>query len=128
MKMTQGNFEAMKSIQETSNKNHEASIKNLEVQIGQLSRQFSTLQNNGGFGGNTQDNPKNENCKAFNLRNRVVPSPEVRESSKKESKNVVRVELKKKGMTRLKKRTMRVKSKKRRNVRLMKNVRVSKKK
>ncbi|MCI03303.1 hypothetical protein A2U01_0024340, partial [Trifolium medium] len=83
MKMTQGNFEAMKSSQKTSNKNHEASIKNLEVQMGQLSRQFSTLQTSGGFGGNTKDNPKNENCKAINLRSRVVPNPEVRERSKK---------------------------------------------
>ncbi|MCI14456.1 hypothetical protein A2U01_0035587 [Trifolium medium] len=65
MKMTQGNFEAMKTSQEamkasqeTSNKNHEASIKNLEVQMSQLSRQFSNVQNSGGFGGNTQDNPK----------------------------------------------------------------------
>ncbi|MCI27906.1 hypothetical protein A2U01_0049106, partial [Trifolium medium] len=40
MRMTQGHFEAMKSCQEASNKNHEASIKNLEVQMGQLSRQF----------------------------------------------------------------------------------------
>ncbi|MCI23064.1 hypothetical protein A2U01_0044242, partial [Trifolium medium] len=57
--------------------------------MGQLSRQFSSLQNGGGFGGNTQDNPKNESCNAINLRNRVVPSSEVRESSqKKESKKV----------------------------------------
>ncbi|MCI41493.1 hypothetical protein A2U01_0062726, partial [Trifolium medium] len=51
--------------------------------MGQLSRQFSTLHNSGGFGGNTQDNPKNESCNAINLRNRVVPFPEVGESSKK---------------------------------------------
>ncbi|MCI18432.1 hypothetical protein A2U01_0039586, partial [Trifolium medium] len=83
LQMTQGYFEAMKTSQETSNKNQEALIKNLEVQMGQLSRQFSNLQGSGGFGGNTQDNPKNESCKAINLRNRVVPSPEVRESSRK---------------------------------------------
>ncbi|MCI27528.1 hypothetical protein A2U01_0048727, partial [Trifolium medium] len=83
MKMTQGNFEAMKISQETSNKNHEASIKNLEVQMGQLSRQFSNLQNSGGFGGNTQDNPRNESCNAINLRSREVLSPEVGENSKK---------------------------------------------
>ncbi|MCH90687.1 hypothetical protein A2U01_0011609, partial [Trifolium medium] len=83
IKMRQGNFEAMKTSQETSNKNHEASIKNLEVQMGQLSKQFSSLQSGGSFGGNTQDNPKNESCKAINLRNRVVSSLKVRENSKK---------------------------------------------
>ncbi|MCI13094.1 hypothetical protein A2U01_0034207, partial [Trifolium medium] len=89
MQMTQGNFEAMKSSQETSNKNHEASIKNLEVQMGQLSRQFSNLQNSGGFGGNTKDNPNKESCNAINLRSRVVPSPDLGENSKKsESKKV----------------------------------------
>ncbi|XP_045810767.1 uncharacterized protein LOC123905179 [Trifolium pratense] len=72
MMMTQSNFEAMKSSQETSNKNHEASIKNLEVQMGQLSRQFSMLQNNGGFGGNTLDNPTNESCNGITLRSREI--------------------------------------------------------
>ncbi|CAJ2653497.1 unnamed protein product [Trifolium pratense] len=64
---------AMKSSQATSNKNHEASIKNLEVQMGQLSRQFSMLQNQGGFGGNTHDNPKNETCNGITLRSREIP-------------------------------------------------------
>ncbi|CAJ2672483.1 unnamed protein product [Trifolium pratense] len=73
MLMTQSNFEAMKSSQATSNKNHEASIKNLEVQMGQLSRQFSMLQNQGGFGGNTHDNPKNETCNGITLRSREIP-------------------------------------------------------
>ncbi|MCI26516.1 hypothetical protein A2U01_0047712, partial [Trifolium medium] len=89
MRMTQGHFEAMKSSQETSNKNHEASIKNLEVQMGQLSRQLSNLQNGIGFGGNTQDNPKKESCNAINLRSRVVPTPEVRENSKKKKSKKV---------------------------------------
>ncbi|PNY05190.1 hypothetical protein L195_g001633 [Trifolium pratense] len=93
MQMTQGNFEAMKKSQEVSNKNHEASIKNLEVQMGQLSRQFSSLQNNGGFGGNTHDNPKNESCKAINLRSREVPDPKVSEKLKK--KNVSEGEVEK---------------------------------
>ncbi|MCI66742.1 hypothetical protein A2U01_0088000, partial [Trifolium medium] len=53
--------------------------------MGQLSRQFSNLQNSGRFGGNTQENPKDESCNAINLRSREVPSPEVREISKKES-------------------------------------------
>jgi hypothetical protein len=82
MKMTQGNFEAMKVSQdqlklsqEISNKNQEASIKNLETQIGQLSRQFSASQNQG-FEGNTKDNPRKEQVNAITLRSRVVPTPE----------------------------------------------------
>ncbi|PNX75451.1 hypothetical protein L195_g031387, partial [Trifolium pratense] len=73
MQMTQGNLEAIRSSQETSNKNHEASIKNLELQMGQLSRQFSNLQNTGGFRGNTTDNSKNESCKGITLRSRELP-------------------------------------------------------
>ncbi|MCH92290.1 hypothetical protein A2U01_0013227, partial [Trifolium medium] len=92
MQMTQGNFEAMKTSQETSNKNHEASIKNLEVQMGQLSRQFSSLQNSGGFGGNTKDNPKNETCKAITLRNREVPDLKVVEKPKKTKESEGEVE------------------------------------
>jgi hypothetical protein len=83
IKATQGNFEEMKisqkqmkADQDVANKNHEASIKTLETQIGQLSRQFSATQNNG-FEGSTKDNPRNESCKAINLRSRVIPSPEV---------------------------------------------------
>ncbi|MCI36560.1 hypothetical protein A2U01_0057783, partial [Trifolium medium] len=43
----------------------------------------SSLESQGGFGGNTQDNSKNESCNAVNLWSREVPSPEARESSKK---------------------------------------------
>ncbi|XP_045831120.1 uncharacterized protein LOC123922450 [Trifolium pratense] len=89
IKVTQGNFEAMKvsqdqmkTNQDIANKNHEASIKNLETQVGQLSRQFAATQNNG-FEGSTKDNPRNESCKAINLRNRVVPSPEIVTKKKK---------------------------------------------
>ncbi|CAJ2653673.1 unnamed protein product [Trifolium pratense] len=75
---------AMKSSQATSDKNHEASIKNLEVQMGQLSRQFSMLQNQGGFGGNTHDNPKNETCNGITLRSREIPErPAVEKPLKK---------------------------------------------
>ncbi|CAJ2642480.1 unnamed protein product [Trifolium pratense] len=59
MQMTQSNFEAMRASQETSNRNHEASIRNLETQIGQMSKQVAA-QSNGGFAGNTLDNPRNE--------------------------------------------------------------------
>ncbi|PNX54761.1 hypothetical protein L195_g048382, partial [Trifolium pratense] len=92
MMMTQSNFEAMKSSQETSNKNHEASIKNLEVQMGQLSRQFSMLQNQGGFGGNTQDNPMNETCNGITLRSREVPERQVVEKPIRKKVNEGEVE------------------------------------
>ena len=47
-------------------RNHNASIKSLEMQIGQLSRQIVVLpSSSGGFTGNTVDNPKNETCKAL---------------------------------------------------------------
>ncbi|MCI61848.1 hypothetical protein A2U01_0083105, partial [Trifolium medium] len=72
--MTQENFEAMKA-------NQQASIKNFENQMGQLSMQVSSLQTQGGFGGNTMDNPKNESCNVINLRSREVPSPVVREKA-----------------------------------------------
>ncbi|GAU10206.1 hypothetical protein TSUD_421460, partial [Trifolium subterraneum] len=52
IKVTQENFEEMKisqnqmkANQDIANKNHEASIKSVETQIGQLSRQFSATQN-----------------------------------------------------------------------------------
>ncbi|PNX73069.1 hypothetical protein L195_g028967 [Trifolium pratense] len=92
MMMTQSNFEAMKSSQETSNKNHEASIKNLEVQMGQLSRQFSMLQNNGGFGGNTLDNPTNESCNGITLRSREILERQVIEKTSKKKMNEGEVE------------------------------------
>lgn len=47
-------------------KNHDASIKKLEMQIGQLSRQIADLpSSSGGFTGNTMNNPKNETCNAL---------------------------------------------------------------
>lgn len=47
-------------------KNHDASIKNLEMQIGQLSWQKAVLpSSSGGFTRNIIDNPKNETCKAL---------------------------------------------------------------
>jgi hypothetical protein len=95
IKVTQGNFEAikisqdqMKVKQDVANKNREASITKLETQIGQLSRKFAATQNNG-FGGSPKDNPRNESCKAITLRNRVVPSPEVAPKKKNESEGEV---------------------------------------
>ncbi|KAK2441832.1 hypothetical protein QL285_013078 [Trifolium repens] len=78
IKMTQSNFETMRINQETSNENHKASIKNLEVQIGQLSKQMAS-SSNGGFVGNTCENPKKESCNVIELRSRVLPPPPVRE-------------------------------------------------
>ncbi|CAJ2638235.1 unnamed protein product [Trifolium pratense] len=89
MKMTQSNFEVMKANQEVSSERHEASIKHLENQMGQLVRQVSSLQTQSGFCGNTTD-PRNESCNSINLRNIEVSSPEVVENPKKdESKNGV---------------------------------------
>ncbi|KAK2369518.1 hypothetical protein QL285_082647 [Trifolium repens] len=78
IKMTQSNFETLRINQETSNENHKASIKNLEVQIGQLSKQM-TSSSSGGLVGNTCENPRKESCNAIELRSRVVPTPPVRE-------------------------------------------------
>lgn len=60
----------------TTNKNTNASIKNVEFQIGQLSRKIVAHANsNGGFNGNRMDNPKNENYCAIGLRSRMVSTP-----------------------------------------------------
>lgn len=54
-------------------RNHDASIKNLEMQIGQLFRQISALPSSSErFIGNTVDNPKNESCKAVETRFGVI--------------------------------------------------------
>src|SRR3954471_22141949 len=45
----------------TNQKNHEAAIKNLETQVGQLAKQIAATQSNATFSANTQDNPK-EHC------------------------------------------------------------------
>lgn len=51
----------MNKNHEVISRNHDASVKKLEVQIGQLSRQIATLHgSSGGFTGNTIDNPKSE--------------------------------------------------------------------
>jgi len=50
----------------TNQKNHEASLRNLETQVGQLAKQLSDQQG-GQFSANTQPNPK-EQCKAISIR------------------------------------------------------------
>jgi len=74
MKMTQGNFEEMKKIQEAERKNNEASRKLLETQIGQMAQKL-VHQSKGGFSGNTKENLKNENCNAIELRSKKVLTP-----------------------------------------------------
>lgn len=65
----------MKKNQDTANNKIWASIKNLEMQIGQISRKIvAQASSNRGFLGNIIDNFKNENCKAIDLRNIVVHS------------------------------------------------------
>lgn len=72
MEITQSGFDQVNKQQETISKNHEASIKSLEMQIGQLSRQVRSIpSSNGGFMGNIIDNPKNETCKAIELEKEV---------------------------------------------------------
>lgn len=54
-------------------KNHDAFIKKLAMQIGQLSRQIDALPgSSGGFTGNTIDNPKNESRKAVGMGFKVI--------------------------------------------------------
>jgi len=49
----------------TNQKNHEASLRNLKTQVGQLAKQLSDQQG-GQFSANTQPNPK-EQCKAITM-------------------------------------------------------------
>jgi len=50
----------------TNQKNHEASMRNLETQVGQLAKQLAEQQSRQ-FSANTQPNPK-EQCKAITIR------------------------------------------------------------
>lgn len=72
------------------NKNTKASIKNLEMQIDQLSQQMAiSTSSSGGFISNTVDNLKNETWKAIELRNIVVLSNAMVSEENKESSEVV---------------------------------------
>lgn len=58
--------QGMRQNQILMNKNTEASIKILEMQVSQLYHQVKTeVTTSGGFIGNNVDNPKNETCKAI---------------------------------------------------------------
>jgi len=74
MQMTQTNLEEMKASQEAERKNNEAARKMFETQLGQMAKQMAE-HTKGGFSGNTQDNPKNESCKAIELRSKKVLTP-----------------------------------------------------
>lgn len=59
------------------------------MKIGQLSWQMAAQNSSyGGFIGNTVDNPKNESCKAIELRNKMVHSEPRVSKEKKESSEV----------------------------------------
>ncbi|XP_020235537.1 uncharacterized protein LOC109815279 [Cajanus cajan] len=87
-------------VSTTNQKNTEASIRNLEVQIGQLAKQLAEQQNNN-FSANTQVNPK-EHCQSITTRRGTVIGKgieseknerrdgDVKEGSKKKGKEVVR--------------------------------------
>lgn len=56
-------------------KNHEASIKNLEMQIRKLSRQVASIPGfSGWFIGNIIDNPNNETYKSIEIGYMIEPS------------------------------------------------------
>ena len=61
IKLTQTNFQEIKSNQESVQRNNKAYFKNLETQIGQLSK-LMAAQSRGGCGGNTSNNQKNYAC------------------------------------------------------------------
>ncbi|KEH25741.1 hypothetical protein MTR_6g033930 [Medicago truncatula] len=88
IKMTQSNFEEMKSSQETERKNNEAARKMFETQIGQIARQLAD-QAKGGFTGNTKDNFKNETYNAIELRSKKVLTTLVPKATKKDEEVVV---------------------------------------
>jgi len=83
MKMTQSNFESIMKSQEAERKNNEAARKLMETQIRQMAKQI-VEHTKGGFSGNTQDNPKNnESCNAIELRSRKVLTPLAPKDTKK---------------------------------------------
>ncbi|XP_061358075.1 uncharacterized protein LOC133302328 [Gastrolobium bilobum] len=67
------NADAFRDETRASFRNQEASIRNLETQIGQLSRQF-TKRTQGTFPNNTDTNPKAQ-CNAFVTRRGIVIQP-----------------------------------------------------
>jgi len=74
IKATQTHIQEIKLNQESVQRNNEASIKNLETQIGQLLK-LIVAKSRGGFGGNTYDNQKNEACNMIGESNGRVATP-----------------------------------------------------
>ncbi|XP_016173192.1 uncharacterized protein LOC107615660 [Arachis ipaensis] len=83
-------MEKMMKHQELANKNHEASLRNLEKQIGQLSKQAVTERPTNTLPSDTISNPKEE-CKAIQLRSgRTLvndKSPAEKETNNKPEEN-----------------------------------------
>lgn len=68
IKATHSGLEQVNKNHEILTRNQEASIKNLVIRIGQLSRQLEALPSSSrGFTGYTIDNPKNETCKVVEM-------------------------------------------------------------
>lgn len=64
IKVTKSSFDQMNKNHEEMGRNQNESIKNIDMKIGQLSRQITSLPSaSGGLTGNTVDNPKNETSK-----------------------------------------------------------------
>ncbi|KAL4321615.1 hypothetical protein AHAS_Ahas14G0128200 [Arachis hypogaea] len=87
-------MEKMMKHQELANKNHEASLRNLERQIGQLSKQPERLTNT--LPSDTIPNPKEE-CKVIQLRSgRTLEDDKVGSKKEEEIEEKNQEELKKK--------------------------------
>lgn len=82
-----------------TNKNIKVCIKNLEAQIGQLSKKIAAHANSRrGFNNNIIDNPGNENYSVVGLRSRVVEAPiRVSDEKKKSEEKLVSEDDRKKG-------------------------------
>ncbi|KAL4316008.1 hypothetical protein AHAS_Ahas15G0242100 [Arachis hypogaea] len=78
-------MEKMIKHQELSNKNYEASMRNLERQIGQLSKQAVTKRASNALPSDTIPNPKEE-CKAIQLRSRKTLAND-KETTKRPTEN-----------------------------------------
>jgi hypothetical protein len=94
IKLTQTNFQEIKSYQERVQRDNEAYFKNLETQIGQLSKLMAT-QSRGGFGGNTSNNQKNDACNMIGMSDGRVAAILMRVDKSKKKK--VECESKKEG-------------------------------
>lgn len=75
--------EAMSKSQDTISKNINASIKFLEIQIGQLSRQFASHTCEV-FNGNMVESHKNDSCNVIDLRDIVFSAVRYLRNEKKD--------------------------------------------